>query len=159
MSLARNETRKLWNFLLQGLLWRRQLQKLTKKLFFLILKAKKKTFFRLLNLPKDSNFFLALGEIKQGQTKFYDDLRRGITEYFQRLAKFQRTLSKSTKKIHRFWATMSFRCSKSISSHNNNNINNNWDHYMTWRLWPQVKSGRDRGKAKGHIKFFPCISK
>ncbi len=38
---------------------------------------------------------------KQEQTKFYD-LRRGITEDFQRLAKFQRTLSKSTKKNHRF---------------------------------------------------------
>ncbi len=37
---------------------------------------------------------------KQEQTKFYD-LRRGITEDFQRLAKFQKT-SKSTKKIHRF---------------------------------------------------------
>ena len=34
---------------------------------------------------------------KQEQTKFYD-LRRRITEDFQRLAKFQRTLSKSTKK-------------------------------------------------------------
>ncbi len=41
------------------------------------------------------------GEKKQEQTKFYD-LRRGITEDFQRLAKFQRTLSKSAKKIHRF---------------------------------------------------------
>ncbi len=38
---------------------------------------------------------------EQEQTKFYD-LRRGITEDLQRLAKFQRTLSKSTKKIHRF---------------------------------------------------------
>ena len=38
---------------------------------------------------------------EQEQTKFYD-LRRGITEDFQRLAKFQRTLSKSTKKIHQF---------------------------------------------------------
>ena len=47
-----------------------------------------------------SCFFLSWGE-KQEQTKFYD-LRRGITEDFQRLAKFQRTLSKSTKKIHRF---------------------------------------------------------
>ncbi len=38
---------------------------------------------------------------EQEQTKFYD-LRRGITEDFQRLAKFQRTLSKSTKKITDF---------------------------------------------------------
>ncbi len=36
-------------------------------------------------------------EEKQEQTEFYD-LRRGITEGFQGLAKFQRTLSKSTKK-------------------------------------------------------------
>ncbi len=34
---------------------------------------------------------------EQEQTKFYD-LRRGITEDFQRLANFQRTLSKSNKK-------------------------------------------------------------
>ncbi len=33
------------------------------------------------------------GSEKQEQTKF-DDLRRGITEDFQRLAKFQRILSK-----------------------------------------------------------------
>ncbi len=38
---------------------------------------------------------------KQEQTKFYD-LRRGITEDFQRLAKFQGTLSKSTQKITNF---------------------------------------------------------
>ncbi len=38
---------------------------------------------------------------EQEQTKLYD-LRRGIKEDFQRLAKFQRTLSKSTKKIHQF---------------------------------------------------------
>ena len=38
---------------------------------------------------------------EQEQTKFYD-LRRGITEDFQRVAKFQGNLSKSTKKIHRF---------------------------------------------------------
>ena len=36
---------------------------------------------------------------KQEQTKFYN-LRRGITEDWQSLAKFQSTLSKSTKKIH-----------------------------------------------------------
>ena len=36
---------------------------------------------------------------KQEQTKF-NDLRRGITKYFQRLAKFQKTLSK--RKKHRF---------------------------------------------------------
>ncbi len=34
--------------------------------------------------------------VEQEQTKFYD-LRRGITEDFQRLAKFQRTLSKYQK--------------------------------------------------------------
>ncbi len=44
---------------------------------------------------------------KQEQTKF-DDLRRGITEDWQRMANFQRTLSKSTKKLpissnSRFW--------------------------------------------------------
>ncbi len=33
--------------------------------------------------------------------KFYD-LRRGITEDFQKWAKFQRTLSKCTKNIRRF---------------------------------------------------------
>ncbi len=40
-------------------------------------------------------------ERKQEQTKFYD-LRRGITEDFQRLANFQWTLSKSTKKFTDF---------------------------------------------------------
>ncbi len=34
---------------------------------------------------------------EQEQTKF-DDLRRGITKDWQRVAKFQRTLSKRTKK-------------------------------------------------------------
>ncbi len=39
--------------------------------------------------------------MEQEQTKFYD-LRRGITEDFQRLANFQRTLSKNTKKFTDF---------------------------------------------------------
>ncbi len=40
-----------------------------------------------------------LGKIKQEQTMFYD-LRRGITEEFQRLTKLKRTLSKTTKNHH-----------------------------------------------------------
>ncbi len=40
-------------------------------------------------------------QYEQEQTKF-DDLRRGFTEDFKRLAKFKRTLSKSTKKVTNF---------------------------------------------------------
>ncbi len=80
---------------------------------------------------------------EQEQNKF-DDLRRGITEYFQRLAKFQRTLSKSTQILFVWlWATRSFK-----KTFNNNN--NNLDHYLTWRLSPQAKRRFDRKiKIKG----------
>ncbi len=58
---------------------------------------------------------------------------------------------------------MSFRCSKSIfppNNNNNNNINNNnnnnWDHYLTWRLSPQVTNCLKRLKTAQRKTWLFC---